>query len=924
MLRSTLTLLLLSFTLGLSAQFASPISWEFSYEHIEGDEFNLIAKASAEDKWAIYSQYTPEGGPIPTSFAWTEGAHYELKGKSVEKGHLKSGMDDMFGVDVMKFLSDEPVYFTQRVAIKDYGKPIDVMVEYMCCDDEQCLPPTDEVHTYEIAPPAPGNGAVETPTAPEPAAPAAENTTGSNAASASSGAGGAEGDAGRATALPTTPLGAGAERQSGASAPATAPTTTTTPIAPVTQPEEVKQDELETTLETKPLRILSTYKAQGPAASENDPVSWAFTADKLDKNQYRVSLTGTLTEGWTTYSMNADPDPGAIPTEFSVKAEESVTAIGKPTEKSATLKVKYDKVWEADMAKIHGGTVTYSQIVGVTDAANAINGYVYYQTCDDEMCFPPKEVPFSLDLSGPTPVASIDGLTGTEASAGGGDIVTPSANELGLGVAFNPEPLGTCSEGARETAGKSLLSIFGLGILGGLLAMLMPCIFPMIPLTVSFFTKSGGSRGEGIRKAGLYGFFIFLIYILLSVPFHLLDGLDPGILNSIASSVPLNLIFFAVFIAFAGSFFGFYELTLPESWSNRASKAEDTGGITGIFFMALTLALVSFSCTGPILGSLLVEAVSDGAWPLTAGMAGFGVALGLPFALFAAFPGFLNNMPKSGGWLNSVKVVLGFVEVALAFKFLSNADLVGEWDLLRIEPFLLVWILCSLGIAAYLFGFINFPLDSKNRKAGPFAMAIAVAGVAFTAYLAFGLTADGQTGTYKNRNLLSGIAPPVCYNYFLPCDENRNITPFKSLEEGLAYAKEVNKPVMLDFTGYTCVNCRKMEENVWTKDEIRRYLTDEYVIVSLYVDDRSKLPDAEHREVVRQDGTGRTKLIDEVGEKWHYLEQTVFAKSSQPYYVLVSPDGATLNPPVAYTPDADVYENFLECGLSTYKELSSK
>jgi len=924
MLRSTLTLLLLSFTLGLSAQFASPISWEFSYEHIGGDEFNLIAKASAEDKWAIYSQYTPEGGPIPTSFAWTEGAHYELKGKSVEKGHMKSGMDDMFGVDVMKFLSDEPVYFTQRVAIKDYGKPIDVMVEYMCCDDEQCLPPTDEVHTYEIAPPAPGNGAVETPTAPEPAAPAAENTTGSNAASASSGAGGAEGDAGRATALPTTPLGAGAERQSGASAPATAPTTTTTPIAPVTQPEEVKQDELETTLETKPLRILSTYKAQGPAASENDPVSWAFTADKLDKNQYRVSLTGTLTEGWTTYSMNADPDPGAIPTEFSVKAEESVTAIGKPTEKSATLKVKYDKVWEADMAKIHGGTVTYSQIVGVTDAANAINGYVYYQTCDDEMCFPPKEVPFSLDLSGPTPVASIDGLTGTEASAGGGDIVTPSANELGLGVAFNPEPLGTCSEGARETAGKSLLSIFGLGILGGLLAMLMPCIFPMIPLTVSFFTKSGGSRGEGIRKAGLYGFFIFLIYILLSVPFHLLDGLDPGILNSIASSVPLNLIFFAVFIAFAGSFFGFYELTLPESWSNRASKAEDTGGITGIFFMALTLALVSFSCTGPILGSLLVEAVSDGAWPLTAGMAGFGVALGLPFALFAAFPGFLNNMPKSGGWLNSVKVVLGFVEVALAFKFLSNADLVGEWDLLRIEPFLLVWILCSLGIAAYLFGFINFPLDSKNRKAGPFAMAIAVAGVAFTAYLAFGLTADGQTGTYKNRNLLSGIAPPVCYNYFLPCDENRNITPFKSLEEGLAYAKEVNKPVMLDFTGYTCVNCRKMEENVWTKDEIRRYLTDEYVIVSLYVDDRSKLPDAEHREVIRQDGTGRTKLIDEVGEKWHYLEQTVFAKSSQPYYVLVSPDGATLNPPVAYTPDADVYENFLECGLSTYKELSSK
>ncbi|MEM9930992.1 MAG: thioredoxin family protein, partial [Bacteroidota bacterium] len=449
----------------------------------------------------------------------------------------------------------------------------------------------------------------------------------------------------------------------------------------------------------------------------------------------------------------------------------------------------------------------------------------------------------------------------------------------------------------------------------------MPCIFPMIPLTVSFFTKSGGTRAQGIQKASLYGFFIFLIYVLLSLPFHLIQGLDPGLLNNIASSVPLNILFFVVFMFFAGSFFGFYELTLPESWSNRASRAEGTGGIAGIFFMALTLALVSFSCTGPILGSLLVEAVSDGAWPLTAGMAGFGVALGLPFALFAAFPGFLNNMPKSGGWLNSVKVVLGFVEVALAFKFLSNADLVGEWDLLRIEPFLIVWILCSLGIAVYLFGFISFPLDSKKRKTGPIGMAVAVAGIAFTAYLAFGLTPDGLTGTYKNRTVLSGIAPPVCYNYFLPCDENKNITPFKSLEEGLAYARKVNKPVMLDFTGYTCVNCRKMEENVWTQEKIRRYLTDEYVIVSLYTDDRSLLPEQEHREVVRLDGTGRTKLIDQVGEKWYYFEQSVYARATQPYYVLVSPDGQTLNPPVAYTADADDYEDFLACGLSTYRKL---
>ncbi|MEM6769932.1 MAG: thioredoxin family protein, partial [Bacteroidota bacterium] len=436
--------------------------------------------------------------------------------------------------------------------------------------------------------------------------------------------------------------------------------------------------------------------------------------------------------------------------------------------------------------------------------------------------------------------------------------------------------------------------------------------------------KSGGSKGEGIRNAGLYGFFIFLIYVLLSAPFHLLDGLDPSILNTIASSVTLNVIFFVVFMFFAGSFFGFYELTLPESWSNRASQAEGTGGIAGIFFMALTLALVSFSCTGPILGSLLVEAVSGGAWPLTAGMAGFGVALGLPFAIFAAFPGFLNNMPKSGGWLNSVKVVLGFVEVALAFKFLSVADLVGNWDLLRIEPFLLVWILCSLGIALYLLGFISFPLDSKKRKVGPVAITIAVAAIAFTGYLGIGLTQDSDTGTYTGRKVLSGIAPPVCYNFFLPCDEDRNITPFKSLEEGLAYARKVNKPVMLDFTGDACVNCRKMEEHVWTEDNIKRYLTDEYVIVSLYVDDREKLPEAEHREVDRMDGTGRTRMINTVGKKWQYFQQTVYAKSSQPYYVLVSPEGETLNPPVAYTPDVDVYEEFLECGLSAFRNLRSK
>lgn len=899
--RKLATVLFLFLSLGLTAQFSSPIGWDFSYEPLQGDEYNLIIKATADPGWNIYSQFTPEGGPIPTTLMWEEGAHFELIGRAEETGHKKEGMDDLFGIDVIKFLSDKPYVMTQKVKIKDYGTPIKLLLEYMCCDDEQCLPPTEEDYTWNIPPPAGDRGS-----APEPA-PAKETAT----ASANEGQGnnnanqtGSGSASGQINTAPQTP------KEAPAAAAPTAPTKETEPAQETAPAEDAK--------------VVATYTAKGLPAQENDPLSWTFTAEKLSDNQYRLNMHGYLEDGWTIYGIETDPEAGPTPTTFAIDPVEGVSPVGVLSEKSKTLKTAFDAVWDAEVPKINGGEVIYSQVVNITGQPK-VSGYVEYQSCDDEMCFPPREIPFVLDLSGTTPVATIDGLAPEDvAETPLADAMAGGAKELGLGTSFDPAPVADCSEGAAETAGKSLWSIFGLGLLGGIFALIMPCIFPMIPLTVSFFTKSGGSRAAGIKNAGLYGFFIFMIYVLLSAPFHLLDGLDPSILNTIASSVTLNVIFFVVFMFFAGSFFGFYELTLPESWSNRASQAEGTGGVAGIFFMALTLALVSFSCTGPILGSLLVEAVSGGAWPLTAGMAGFGVALGLPFALFAAFPGFLNNMPKSGGWLNSVKVVLGFVEVALAFKFLSVADLVGKWDLLRIEPFLIVWILCSLGIALYLLKVISFPLDSKKRKIGPVALVIAVAAIAFTGYLGIGLTPDGDTGTYTGRKVLSGIAPPVCYNFFLPCDSDKNITPFKSLEEGLAYARKVNKPVMLDFTGDACVNCRKMEEHVWTEDNIKRYLTDEYVIVSLYVDDREKLPEAEHREVDRMDGTGRTRVINTVGKKWQYFQQTVYAKSSQPYYVLVSPDGETLNPPVAYTPDVDKYEEFLECGLSAFRNLQSK
>ncbi len=849
------------FSVSLCAQFASPISWTFEQQSLGGDRFELKATATAEDGWAIYSQHTDPGGPVPTTFYWQEGDHYELIGETEETGHRKEGVDELFGVNVIKFLSDEPVVFTQTVRVLDYGTPIAVEVEFMCCDDQQCLPPTTEEHSFLLEP-----AGVREATAP--ATPPSDKPVQ---------------DA-------ITDVGQPAIDE----------------VKPVNMPQE---------------EVLESYTASLPPPTQDEPVSWMVRAEALEGNRYRMSLIASMAEEWTLYSMNVDPSIGPIPTELTVDEKPGVTPIGEVTETSATLKKKYDTTWEAEVSKIDGGTVTYSQVVEV-DGSAEVTGYISFQTCNDEMCLPPRDIPFTFNPA--TQVITIDGLTGTENLAAAGAVTaTPTvASITDDGTTFNADPVGSCSLGEAVTRGQSLWGIFGLGLLGGLFALIMPCIFPMIPLTVSYFTKGSENRARGVRNAGLYGFFIFLIYVLLSVPFHLIAGVDPGILNSIASNVWLNLLFFVVFMVFAGSFFGFYELVLPQSWSNKASQAEGSGGIGGIFFMALTLALVSFSCTGPILGSLLVEAVSDGAWPLTAGMAGFGVALGLPFALFAAFPGVLNRMPKSGGWLNSVKVVLGFVEVALAFKFLSNADLVGHWDLLRIEPFLIIWMLCAMGIAAYLFGWISFPHDSKKRKAGPLALAVAVAGVAFTAYLAFGFTTNKDTGSYQTLGLLSGIAPPVCYSYLNPCDCPQGITCFKDLDAGLAYARRVNKPIMLDFTGYTCVNCRKMEENVWSQDRIRDLLTEDYVLISLYVDDRATLPAGQEREVQRLDGTGRSLTIDQVGEKWHYFQQSVFQHATQPYYVLVSPDGQTLNPPVAYTPDVDDYATFLECGLSTFRDLS--
>ena len=901
MLRPGLLFLLFSLASTLTAQFESPIAWDFDYEYVEGDTYDLRITATAEKGWSLYSQFTPEGGPVPTAFYWEDGEHYERIGRAEETGHLKTVMDELFGVDVHKFLSDEPVVFTQRIRVVNYEVPIEGAVEYMCCDDEQCLPPTDEPFSYTLPKPGPGRGAV-TPAQTRTLTEADVEVMNDEAVPGR----GSAAEVGLPRIVPSPP--------------ASAPSESSEKVIAAKPVTDGMREELSTAAPLPQERVYETSTVAQPAPSEQNPISWTLSAEALDGERYRISMLGTIAEGWTTYSQTVDPMTGPIPTELVFEAGQPEA---EPTETSATLKTGYDAVWDDEITKIVGGTVTYSQVV-YAPAGEEIRGLLSYQTCDDEICLPPVDLEFSVTTVNGVPVATLDGVaagSGAVASSSTTDTPLLGQDELGIPVNFDPVPLADCSEGEEATEDQSLLGIFGLGLLGGLFALIMPCIFPMIPLTVSFFTKKESSRAEGIKQASLYGFFIFLIYVLLSVPFHVLDGLGASVLNDIASNVWLNLTFFLVFLYFAGSFFGFYEIQLPERWSNRASRAEGTGGAVGIFFMALTLALVSFSCTGPLLGTLLVQAVSQGAWPLTAGMAGFGVALGMPFALFAAFPGFLNSLPKSGGWLNSVKVVLGFAEVALAFKFLSNADLIGNWEVLRFEPFMLIWILCALGIAAYLFGFISFPHDSSKRKVGTVGAVVAAASVAFALYLGYSFVPDPQTETYRPRSVMSGLAPPVCYNFLQPCDEDLNITPFKDLEKGLAYAREVGKPVMLDFTGESCVNCRKMEENVWTEPSIRGLLKDDYVIVSLYVDARDALPEDQFREVVRLDGSGRTKLIDQVGEKWQYFEQAVYNRASQPYYVLVSPDGKTLNAPVAFT-EAATYEEFLRCGLATYRNLA--
>ncbi|WP_029035920.1 protein-disulfide reductase DsbD family protein [Salinimicrobium xinjiangense] len=664
------------------------------------------------------------------------------------------------------------------------------------------------------------------------------------------------------------------------------------------------------------LFITSFFSAQAQIFDPNnlgsgieDPIKWEAGLEKENDSIYTLVFTAFLERGWHLYSQEVvDIEIAPIPTAFTyTEASGKYELLGSTEEPD--VPAKYDAVFEADITYFEN-EAEFRQKIKVFDPQDlVITAEVYYSVCDDEKCLPPDTQRFTISIEDNK---IVEGFTNLEVSD----------KDQQLTEALNIDVKGVGGVALEEEESSGYTTIFFLGFVGGLIALLTPCVFPMIPLTVSFFTKGARTRKKGLVNAIMYGVFIFAIYLLLSLPFHLLDSVDPEILNNISTNTTLNVIFFLIFIFFAFSFFGYYEITLPSSWSNKMDdKASSFGGILGVFFMALTLAIVSFSCTGPILGSLLGSSLTTdgGATQLSFGMGGFGLALALPFALFALFPNWLNSLPKSGGWLNSVKVVLGFIELALAFKFLSNADLVEHWGILKREIFIGIWILVGIGLMLYLFGILRFPHDGPKTKLSKGRIFMGIITLAFVGYLIPGLTNTPSA----NLKLLSGFPPPLFYSIYEKETEGPlGLKAYKDFDEGVAAAKAESKPILLDFTGWACVNCRKMEEQVWSDPAVFKIMQEDFILISLYVDDRKSLP--EDQRFNYQKPGGGVKEIKTIGDKWATFQTLNFKNNSQPFYVLLDEDMNMLNQPVGYTPDSDEFREWLEEGVAEFENSRSR
>lgn len=640
------------------------------------------------------------------------------------------------------------------------------------------------------------------------------------------------------------------------------------------------------------LSLLSCFLLVTGVAQDSTAYKWTVTSKKLDDKSYELVFSTPGNGKWQLYGPNEVISE--VPA-VEIDLGDSSISIAKPYIENGESKSIAVPLFDNATFKVYEGPLSFTVSIRFAKniPANLLGSMTYTYGKGDEF-YPGNPVAFNVALEG-----------GVAANA------TVKISSIDL-----KNPVNNCG-GTGVEGTKNLGSIFILGIIGGLLGLIMPCTFPMIPLTVSFFTKQAGDKKKGVFNAFMYGFFIFLIYVLLSVPFHFMDQSSSGILNNISTNAWLNLFFAAVFFVFALSFFGLFEITLPSSVTNKVGAKSSVGSLGGIFFMALTLAIVSFSCTGPILGSLLVGALSDtgGALQLTVAMAGFGLALGLPFGIFAMFPNWLARLPRSGSWMTTVKIVFAFVELALFIKFFSNADLVMHWGLLPREIFFGIWILLGLATTLYLFGWL--PIGEKPLKISKTRIAFGLLFLAFTIYLLPGVT----NTKYANRKLISGFPPPLTYSVYhhdasIEKGVEANVT--NNYEEAVQLAKKEGKPLLIDFTGWACVNCRKMEENVWTRPEIKELITKNFVLVSLYVDDRKQLPKTEQFIHTLDDGSQKT--IQTIGDKYSTLQSENFRNASQPLYVILDSDQKLLNLPVGYTPNVKEYADWLNCGLNAFSK----
>lgn len=802
--------------LGVSfSQIHDPVSWTFSAEQ-NGSEATLISKATIEKGWHVYSQYLEsEFGPVPTEFIYDKSDNYSLDGKTIETKKPTVEFDKNFDMNVA-FFSDE-ITFKQKIKILSATDfTLKGSVGYMVCDDEKCLPPTDELFEFKLK--------------------------------------GAKGG------VKLNPV--------------------TTPTDNLTQNSVV-----ELTLdESKP-------KQTGIL----DPVQWSFSSNKISDTEYEIIATATIQEHWHVYATKLESNDGPVPTQLTLNENKEIELVGEVVE-VGNKKNEYDENFMMQL-QYYENKLQLKQKIKFKNPIQTVSGTVNFMVCDAEQCLPPMDIPFEVDLTK------------------SGEVTTTAKEE----ISGDCQPK-TFEGNVIEKEDESYLWFFITAFLFGLTTLLTPCVFPMIPMTVSFFMKD---EGKGKRNAFFYGLSIIFIYTFIGTIVSVVFGASFS--NWLATHWIPNVIFFLVFVIFAASFFGMFEITMPSWLVSKTDKGADRGGLIGVFFMALTLVVVSFSCTGPIVGIILIKASQGAVLEPMIGMLGFSLAFALPFTLFAIFPSMLNKLPQSGGWLNSVKVVLGFLELALALKFLSVADQTYHWGILDRHVYIALWIVIFGLMGLYLLGKITFSHDSPVKFLSVPRLMLAIVVLSFTVYLV-----PGMFGAPLKE--LSGYLPPMSTHDFnllyeegeMLCDEEPKYADFLHLphglkgyfdyEQGMACAKANNKPVFIDFTGHGCVNCRKMEANVWSDERVLKLLREEFVVIALYCDDKTPLLENEWYE---SKFDGRMKKT--IGAKNLDFQICSFNNNAQPLYVLLDNEGELVNNPKGYDTDVNAFYNFLKEGIKNYK-----